>query len=194
MTDGGESAGHADTEQDESDGPVLPGRWRRKRLPPALTSGARAPVSCTKRSRSLSTGPESGVEVDGVKRLRRGRKTRRTLTSPELDVTWSTMNQTAASTVATNQVDLYLRSSIRESNSKRRGWKPKWRAPFNIGSAVHNRSQNQPAWAVDRVVGCFYENGKLYYEVRWENTIEPAENLQGCADTAIAEFHLPYLL
>lgn len=43
-------------------------------------------------------------------------------------------------------------------------------------------------WTVDRIVGTVDVGGKQHYRVRWEETLEPVENLQGCANTAIAEF------
>lgn len=43
---------------------------------------------------------------------------------------------------------------------------------------------------VDRIVGSMCKNGERYYKVKWEETWEPAENLRGCAETAIAEFEL----
>ena len=66
--------------------------------------------------------------------------------------------------------------------------------PSALTTVTPKSSQNKPTWAVDRIVGSICENGKLFYRVRWEDTLEPAENLRGCADTAIAEFHLQHSL
>lgn len=51
-------------------------------------------------------------------------------------------------------------------------------------------SHNSPTWLVDQVVGSVRrgKRGELFYRVRWEDTWEPAECLQGGADTAIAEY------
>lgn len=72
--------------------------------------------------------------------------------------------------------------------SSRRVRKPRRAPPLEI--AVHRRSANEPRWAVDRIVRQVEDGGKRYYIVRWEDTLEPVENLRGCADAAIAEFHL----
>lgn len=49
--------------------------------------------------------------------------------------------------------------------------------------------QEQPTWAVDRVVKCARKHGEVFYKVKWKDTWEPAASLLGCADTAVAEFH-----
>lgn len=59
----------------------------------------------------------------------------------------------------------------------------------NTASTPALKRQKRPEWAVDRIVGSVRKRGKLFYEVKWENTLEPAESLRGCADTAIAEFY-----
>lgn len=60
----------------------------------------------------------------------------------------------------------------------------------DTNSAGQKGFQNKPTWEVDRIVGSMCKNGERYYKVKWEETWEPAENLRGCAETAIAEFEL----
>nr|POF00357.1 hypothetical protein CFP56_79560 [Quercus suber] len=43
-------------------------------------------------------------------------------------------------------------------------------------------------WAVKCIVSKRRIKGKLFYKVKWEDTWEPAESLQGCAEIAISEF------
>ena len=64
----------------------------------------------------------------------------------------------------------------------------------DAGCATRKTTPSKPTWTVDRILGYVYKDGKQYYQVRWEDTLEPVENLRGCADTAIAEFHLRHLL
>lgn len=50
--------------------------------------------------------------------------------------------------------------------------------------------RSEPTWEVDRIVGSARRRGKVFYEVQWKHTWEPAESLQGSADAAVAEFRL----
>ncbi|KAK4551463.1 hypothetical protein LTR86_011155 [Recurvomyces mirabilis] len=45
-----------------------------------------------------------------------------------------------------------------------------------------------PTWAVARIANSRRRGSKLYYRVRWRDTWEPADCLQGSADTAIQEY------
>ncbi|KAK3669919.1 hypothetical protein LTR78_010170 [Recurvomyces mirabilis] len=45
-----------------------------------------------------------------------------------------------------------------------------------------------PTWAVARITNSRRRRSKLYYRVRWRDTWEPADCLQGSADTAIQEY------
>ncbi|KAK3670750.1 hypothetical protein LTR78_009322 [Recurvomyces mirabilis] len=77
------------------------------------------------------------------------------------------------------------------SLAKRRGRKRKVTPASKFQTT---RSSNTPIWTVDRIVGTVEINGRQHYRVRWEETLEPVENLQGCANTAIAEYHLRHVL
>ncbi|KAK6401776.1 hypothetical protein LTR95_019147, partial [Oleoguttula sp. CCFEE 5521] len=50
--------------------------------------------------------------------------------------------------------------------------------------------ESEPTWEVDLIVGSARRHGKIFYEVQWEPTWEPAESLEGSADAAVAEFRL----
>ncbi|KAK3700533.1 hypothetical protein LTR37_015934 [Vermiconidia calcicola] len=169
----------ADTEHEDSDSPVLP---RQRRL---------------RRSRTLTPDPSKQMEPDvkmaSLKRLQRGMKARRIATNRRLDVS-RTVHEASAPTTVTTRADSSLPSSVPQPISKMHNRKRKAETPLHLETVVHERSRNQPTWTVDRIVGVVYENGELFYTVRWEDTLEPAENLIGCADTAIAEFRLRHLL
>jgi len=81
-------------------------------------------------------------------------------------------------------------SSNGPSVAKGRGRKRKVSAASELET---KRFSNTPVWTVDRIVGIVDVGGKQHYRVRWEETLEPVENLQGCANTAIAEYHLRHL-
>lgn len=124
----------------------------------------------------------------GVQRTRRGRKARHTYMNSEHDITCIGNELFTLIAVATEV----------ESNSGRRsrwpGRRRKRVAFVDLTTAVHKRFRNNSIQKVDRIVGSVYENGKLYYRVKWENTLESAKNLRECANTAIAEYRFPYLL
>ena len=151
IVDPGESVNYINTEQDKSDRPVLLGRRRRKRLLPALTSE--------------SAESRAETPIPRTKRYRQGRKAQQTISSTKSVVSYR-VNNAVLSTATPINNDIPLTLSIRQPKSKRRGRKPKWMVPFNLEAIVHKQSQNRPAWAVDRIVGSVYENGKLYYKVR----------------------------
>ncbi|KAK1043805.1 hypothetical protein LTR74_018380 [Friedmanniomyces endolithicus] len=81
--------------------------------------------------------------------------------------------------------------SNRPTFAKRRGRKRQVTPALGIQTTKFSRT---PMWTVDRIVGTVEIDGRQHYRVRWEETLEPVENLQGCANTAIAEYHLRHLL
>lgn len=176
-----ESAGSVDAECEDDDSPVLP-HWRRRRrrrrqwsLTPSLGSRARVLVPSTNRSPSGSTEVDLTEKMNGFRRLQRERRAERAPIHPTLDVS-SDVQAPFATNIVSTEARRTQPSSSRQSEPKRRGRKRKVVAS-ELKTAVEKRSQTSPTWEVDRIMGTLERNGKLYYRVRWEDTLEPAENL-----------------
>lgn len=92
----------------------------------------------------------------------------------------------------TKQYASRLRSG--EIAFKRRGRKSNKMRSTRPRATIQKTSLDEPKWAVRQIVGSVLDNGRLFYVVYWEDTKEPAGNLEGSADAAIAEFRFRHLL
>ena len=177
------SANAADDDDDnDSDGPSLPSRRGQRRLSARSSHGlARASALSTTQSGLKSTQLESTSVLHPRKRLHKRTGTRHDSPTPDHD----------------DSLAGFQRRKIASPAPRRRCGRPRGsKTRATTASALHSspaifpspEHQDQPTWAVDRIVSIVRKNGKVFYEVKWENTLEPAKSLRGCADRAVAEF------